>query len=622
MRPLLIGLLLVVFAAVMPARGEPIDFTNFHTPAQIDSELASLAAAHPTIAQLVTIGSSDEGRPILALKISDNVATDETDEGDVVFVALHHAREWIAAEMALYLAEYLVTHYNADPALQACMNNLEIWIIPVLNPDGYVYTADPNGYRYWRKNRRNNGDGTFGVDLNRNYSYQWGLDSGSSGSTNDYTYRGSFAFSEPETAALRDFVQNLDNPRALLTYHSYTELFLRPWAYTTADPPGEATLALLAQDSITRIAAVHGHTYGETIDYLVSGEATDYFWGEMRLAAFTPELRPSLADSGCPPYFPTCVLGFSPDPSHIIPNNEENLPVALALIKDAGCRTLWIKDHSSDTGAEPSAVWLGDHWSRPFWVSPDIWTSPEILVEGGTVTLNVRVHNDSPATMTGSTVRAYYTDPRVALEFPNPAAVLIGQQTLNLPPGDTILSFPWTVPTGTNIWGEPHWCVGAIVSHPDDRPLTTQIQRSSNIGARNFETTEFVAGGVQTLLVAVTNFLDVAAEYVITVDPQTLPPGWKVVIPRIPRKRAPNKKARLLRVRGNVLEPGETAVQPLRVLVPKSAKPGTATDIHVNGALLPLVPGKRKQVGNGYTFRIRVARRSEREQATTQRKSN
>jgi hypothetical protein len=583
----------VILLALASPSWSQINFTNFHTPAQIDTELTNLASTHSNIAQISSIGNSIEMRPIRVLQISDPSVTGT--KGDVVFVGLHHAREWLAAEMPLYLAEYLLTHYNTDPSLKACMKNLRIWVIPVLNPDGYVYTS--NIYRYWRKNRRNNNDGTFGVDLNRNYSYQWGLNSGSSGVTNDDIYRGTAAFSEPETLAFRNFVQGLQNPKALVTYHTFSELFLRPWGYSTGDPPGEPSLAFIAQDSISRIAAVHGHTYGEVLGYLASGEATDYFWGEMRLAAFTPEMRPG----------PGGIGGFAPPASEIIPSNEENLQAALALIRDAGCRKLWIKDHPSDNGDEPSAVWTGTGWSQPFWISPDIWTTPATLVAGSTVTLSVRVHNDNQSAMHKATVRAYYTDPRIALEFPNPNAVLIGEQTLNLPPGDKVVSFPWVVPTGTNIWGEHHWCVGAIVSHPDDRPLTTQIQRSSNIGARNFQTVEMAAAS--TLFVAITNFLDVAAEYEVVVDRRLLPRDWEVIVPPIPPKRKVNRKARLLRVRGQVLEPGETVVQPVRVIPPENPQATPEVNVNVQGVLKPLVPGKRVAVGNGYTFQIHTGPR-------------
>ncbi|HKP35424.1 MAG TPA: M14 family metallopeptidase, partial [Pyrinomonadaceae bacterium] len=311
-----------------------IDFTQFHTPVQMDNELTNLATTHSSIAQIFTIGNSVEGRPIRGIKITNNVAIDDANKGDVVFIATQHAREWIAAEMALYLAEYLVTHYSTDPALQACMNNLQIWIIPVANPDGYVYSASAPRRRLWRKNRRNNGDGTFGVDINRNFSYQWGLDSGSSPISSDDTYRGPSAFSEPEASHFRDFVQARHNPRLLVSYHSAAEVILRSWRYTNAAAPGESTLAFVQQDMINRIAAVHGHTYGTSIGYNSSGSTLDYFWGEMRMIALTPELRgPS----------------FDPPPAQIIPNNEENLPAALALITDAGCRTLWIKDYSGDT---------------------------------------------------------------------------------------------------------------------------------------------------------------------------------------------------------------------------------------------------------------------------------
>lgn len=589
---------LILFAVVLclgaarAARAQ-IDFTHYHTPTSLAGDLASLAGNHPTTSQLFTIGNSVEGRPIQGIKISTNPAVDDPAKGDVIFVGLHHAREWLAAEMPLRLAEYLLT--SNDPALQACMNNLQIWIIPVLNPDGYAYTADPSGDRYWRKNRRDNGDGTFGVDLNRNYGFEWGLNSGSSPNTNDDTYRGPSAFSEPEVAHFRDFVAARHNPKALLTYHTFTEQFLRPWSYTTSDPPGKPTLEYIVQDSIARIDAVHGESYGESVGYLSSGEATDYFWNQYRMAAFTPEMRPATGGLG----------GFSPPATEIIPNNEENLVAALALISDAGCRALWIKDYPGDTGAEPSAVWLGTSWSHDFWVSPDIWTVPATLVGGSTVTLNVRVHNDGKGKKKGAIVSAYYTDPRISLEFPNPVAVLIGQQTVDLPPGDTTVSFSWTVPTGTNIWGEHHWCVGAIVMHPDDRPLTTEIQLSSNIGGHNFQTVDMLAGE-RILAVALTNHFGVAAEYEATINREQLPRGWEVVVPPLPPNPKPDRKALLLGVKGRVLEPGETVVQPILLRVPQSAKAGTKAIIQVNGVLKPLVPGKRVPMGNGYTFEVRV----------------
>ena len=578
-----------------------IDFSNFHSPAQVDTILNDLVAAHPGLARLSTIGTSHEGRPIKALKISDNVAIDEPDEGDVLFVAAHHSREWISVEMALYLAEQILTQYPTNAQLRADVDNLEIWIVPVVNPDGFAYTWSPSGYRYWRKNRRNNGDGTFGVDLNRNWGHQWGLSSGSSGSTSSDTYRGPAAFSEPEISALRTFVNGLDNLKTMLTYHSFSELFLRPWGYTTLDAPGAETLRQLTLRSINAIQAVHGHAYGQTIGYTASGEATDWFWGEHRVSAFTPELRP--ASGG--------LSGFSPPPTEIVPSNQENLPAAFALIHDAGARELWIKDYPADSGAEPSAVWTGTNWSNAFWVSPDITTVPATLDQGATVALRVFVRNNTGATRTNVRVDVYYTDPRISLEFPNPSAVLIASQTgVTVPSGGTIVTVPWTVPIGTNSWGERHWCVGAIVMHANDMPLTTEAQRSSNVAIRNFNTTETVVG--LNVVVAAMNFLAVDAELRVHVD--QLPPGWDVVLPTFGAEEAERlvpsssieRKARLLGATGPLLRPGETIYLPVRVVPPATAGSGQRVDVNVHGGLLPLVAGKRTAVGNGFTYQVAV----------------
>lgn len=583
----------------VPLGAQDIDFTSFHTPAEVSSEMSRLLTRFPTLVTLVPVGTSVEGRTVTAIKISDHVATDEPDEADVIFVAMHHAREWITVELALYLAEYLLKNYATDPDLRADIDELEIWIVPVVNPDGYQYSAATPANRYWRKNRRPNGDGTYGVDLNRNWGYEWGHDSGSSSMTVSDIYRGPWAFSEPEVVAIRDLVNSVDNLEAFVTYHSFSELILTPWIYAMANAPGEPILERHQDRAIARTAAVHGVTYGTTLGYLASGEATDYLWGETRTVAITPELRPS----------PTGIGGFAPPASEIIPNAEENLPMALALIHDAAGREVWIRDHPSDTGQEPSAVWTGSGWSQPFWESPDIWTSPEVLDQGATVDLNVRVHNATGSPLHDVEVRAYFTDPRITLEFPSPSATLIGTQTVTVPPGGRTVRFSWTVPVGTNSWGERHWCVGAVLMHEDDMPLTTEARRTSNIAIRNFNTSEVVEAG--TLMFAATNYLDVAAELRVHVDQESLPDGWYVVVSeaRDPDRQvtpALARKGRLLNAEGILLEAGETIMLPMRVRPPATSA-GDTVDIRVHGTLLPLVPGERVPVGNGYTYRVITA---------------
>ncbi len=610
-------LTLAVGLGTTQAAAQAIDFSAYHTPAQVELEISRFQTRFPALVRVISLGNSLENKPIRAIKISDNPAVDETGEGDVLFVALHHAREWLATETALYLAEQILTRYATDPKVKFDVDNLQIWIVPVVNPDGYLHTdvaATPGGFRYWRKNRRINSDGTFGVDLNRNWGFQWGLIPGASNDPSNDMYYGTQAFSEPETQRLRTFIDSRPGLKAFVSYHTYGELFLRPWAYTTTDPPGESTLLSLYERSRDAISAVHGHVYVPNIWYTASGEATDYLWGERRIAGFTPELRPTTAQGG------GGLAGFSPPPSIIIPTGEENVPAALALVHDAAAREVWIRDHATDTGAEPSAVWTATGWSTPFWVSPDIWTTPAELTEGTTVTLHVRVRNNFGGPVQGVRVEAYWTDPRIALEFPALSSTLIDAQTVNVPPSGKTLTMSWTVPTGTNSWGERHWCVGVVIKHQRDMPLTTQAQRSSNIAIRNFTTVAVVASANRQ--VAATNFLDTDAELRVLVSP--LPAGWEVRMPDIReskpyaldrRERArPQpldpaaivRKGRLLKATGRLLRPGESVLIPLTIVPPAGAATGTTADISVQGLLLPLVAGKREPQGNGYTFHVVV----------------
>ncbi len=291
----------------------------YHNYAEIDAGLHALAAAHPDIAQISTIGKSLENRDLWAIKISDNVDQDE-DEATVILLGTHHAREWIAADVPYLIAKHMIENYATDPAISTLIDNAEVWVVPMVNPDGHQYSITNN--RLWRKNRRNNGDGTFGVDLNRNYGYNWG-GPGSSGDSFSDTYRGPSAFSEPETQAVRDFVQR-EAPTALISYHNFSQLILYPWGSTYAAPPDEALLSDLARALRDKIQVVHNATYvpQQASDlYLASGDTIDWLYGVLSTVGFTIELRPRSS-------FP----GFELPESEIQPTFEENLPAALHLI--------------------------------------------------------------------------------------------------------------------------------------------------------------------------------------------------------------------------------------------------------------------------------------------------
>ncbi|MEK7727240.1 MAG: M14 family zinc carboxypeptidase [candidate division KSB1 bacterium] len=284
---------LETFALALRAQGY---LDHFHDYAETLTELQLAEALHPSLVQLVDIGDSWEktqglaDRDIWAVKISDNVQAEE-NEAEVLIIGNHHAREIITPETVLDFMNYLLQNYGGDPYVTHLVNHRQIWLVPILNPDGldHVHQND----LWWRKNRRRNANGTFGVDLNRNYAFKWGYDNiGSSPSGGSSTYRGAAPFSEPETAALRDFV-NAHRFRASLSYHSYGNLLIYPWGYIAQHTPEHASFVALADSMVT----YHGYKAGlgvETVFYTTNGDSDDWLYGEQttknKIFAMTPEV--------------------------------------------------------------------------------------------------------------------------------------------------------------------------------------------------------------------------------------------------------------------------------------------------------------------------------------------
>jgi len=213
------------------AKEMPPGYEEYHDCGEQLADLQQIAANYPSLTNLFSIGLSLEGRDIWCIKISDNPLVDEPDEAGVVVVAAHHAREILTPEAALYFAHQLTEGYGLDEETTLYVDNREIFICPNVNPDGTEYDRSQD-FDYWRKNRRINTDPDCpGVDLNRNYGYEWG-GGGASPYECDETYMGASAFSEPETQRVRDFVTAHPNVTSLLTLHTYSELVLFPWGHT------------------------------------------------------------------------------------------------------------------------------------------------------------------------------------------------------------------------------------------------------------------------------------------------------------------------------------------------------------------------------------------------------
>ncbi|MER5808412.1 M14 family metallopeptidase [Streptomyces sp. NPDC002033] len=318
----------------------PMDFpsadSNYHNYAEANAEIDQRIAQYPGIMSKQVIGKSYEGRNLYAIKISDNVATDEA-EPEVLFTAHQHAREHLTVEMALYLIKELGSKYGNEARVTNMVNSREIWIIPDLNPDGGEYDIATGSYRSWRKNRQpNSGSSYAGTDLNRNWDYKWGCCGGSSSSKSSETYRGPAAASAPEVKVVSDFVRSRvvggkQQIKAAIDFHTYSQLVLWPFGWTYNDTaPGMTADDLAAYKKIgTGMAASNGYTPEQSSDlYITDGTIDDWLWGNQKVFAYTFEMYPSDSGGGG---------GFYPPDEVIDRETARNKEAVLQLLENADC---------------------------------------------------------------------------------------------------------------------------------------------------------------------------------------------------------------------------------------------------------------------------------------------
>lgn len=301
---------------------------GYLTLAEVESELDSMRRAFPLLVSYrQAIGVTAENRTIWAVRISRNPDVDEA-EPRVLFTALHHAREPGGMMTLLYTMWYLLEQYGTNGEVTDILDHRELVFVPVVNPDGYVYnqSTDPAGGGMWRKNMCKNPDGSIGVDLNRNYGYKWGWnDIGSSPTPSHETYRGPAAFSEPETAALRDLSLSRGFSIAV-NYHSYANALLHPWGWSSSPPPDSATYRRLAA-LLTQKNYYASGTGMETIGYATNGDADDWMYGEQTAKPRTYSMTVEVGRG---------TDGFWPEPARILPIADENLEANLMAARLAG----------------------------------------------------------------------------------------------------------------------------------------------------------------------------------------------------------------------------------------------------------------------------------------------
>ncbi|MER6839619.1 M14 family metallopeptidase [Streptomyces platensis] len=317
------------------AKDFPAGYTKYHTYDEATKEIDALVAQHPDILSKQVIGTSHEGRNLLALKLSKNVTKDE-QEPEVLFTAHQHAREHLTVEMALYLLNEFTSKYGSDSRITKMLDSREIWVIPDLNPDGGEYDIASGSFRSWRKNRQPNaGSRAVGTDLNRNWDFKWGCCGGSSSSPSSETYRGASAASAPEVQVVSKFVhgRKVDGKQqitAAIDFHTYSELVLWPFGFTN-DDTGDGmtkdehdTFATLGKN----MAATNGYTPEQSSDlYITDGSIDDWLWGDQRVFAYTFEMYPSSFGSG----------GFYPKDSVIPKETARNREAVLQFLETADC---------------------------------------------------------------------------------------------------------------------------------------------------------------------------------------------------------------------------------------------------------------------------------------------
>ncbi|XP_035732266.1 carboxypeptidase B-like isoform X2 [Vespa mandarinia] len=340
-------------ADLVTNQGHTMTWRRYHRYGEILRYLEYLAFRYPSMVEIITIGHSYEGLPIKMAKVSTGLKRDGEPKPAIWIDAGMHAREWISVAVATYILSQLVERNSSYTKLL----DLSDWIIlPVANPDGYEYTHTYD--RLWRKTRSYHGDREAryspsslfhlmshytkwfwskceGVDPNRNFGYQWGErnNGGTSLDPCHETYAGPYAFSEPETKAVAEYIMaNRQNIRMYLTLHSYAQMWLSPWAYVRESPADYSELTNIARRAVNAIAKVHGTHYqaGPAADllYPTSGASDD--WAKVTAGikyAYTVELR----DRG--------TYGFLLPATQIVPTGREIWAGIRAIARLVTCNT-------------------------------------------------------------------------------------------------------------------------------------------------------------------------------------------------------------------------------------------------------------------------------------------
>ncbi|OIO03423.1 MAG: hypothetical protein AUJ51_04120 [Elusimicrobia bacterium CG1_02_56_21] len=267
----------------------PAGDAAYHNFQETTGLLKQMASANPEIASLFSIGKTTEGRDIWCLRINSGAkGTAASAKPGALYIGNHHAREHLSNEVPLLFAAWLLEH-KGDADIKNYIAKLDIYIIPMLNPDGVEYDIKSGNYRYHRKNMSTNSDGSRGVDLNRNYD-SWWCEAGASSYPGSDTYCGPKAFSEPESQAVKKFIEARKNLKTHISYHTYGSEILYPWGGSDSDIPNLKDKQVFEKvgAEMGKITGYYSHKSSEM--YVATGDSCDWAYAAGGIFAYTFEL--------------------------------------------------------------------------------------------------------------------------------------------------------------------------------------------------------------------------------------------------------------------------------------------------------------------------------------------
>jgi carboxypeptidase A2 len=286
-----------------------------------------LVAAYPKLLKTVVIGKTFQGKDIRAVLLSSDVGG--SNKPRIVYNSCQHAREWVTVTTINWVLNELVINYGKNDTITELVDKIDWTFIPITNIDGFDFSQSS---RMWRKTRKTNpGSTCIGVDPNRNWPYMWNRGGSSTNPCSD-TFHGPSAGSEPEPMAVANYLKNTPRVMGYMDIHSYSQLFMCPWGWSSSFPPDYSKMMALMQPIAAEIQKIHGRRYTAGsiggILYIASGNAVDYAYGELKIIhSYTIELR----DTG--------QYGFVLPANQIRPQGEEFM--AGVMVMANAIKTEW-----------------------------------------------------------------------------------------------------------------------------------------------------------------------------------------------------------------------------------------------------------------------------------------